>query len=182
MKKYKYFITSCIMLLLSATSTFAQDKEAKMTMSFAIVDSVNVCKVLVTSDGIPVNEVVVSLFVKRLFSNLKLGDPISTDSLGIASFEVPQDIPSPDSKLTVFAKIIDDENYINTETSGVINWGTIVVSDNSKVDERSIFAGRSKAPVFFIIVSLLSLFLVWGTLVYAVLQVFKIKRLGITNN
>ena len=182
MKKYKYFITSCIMLLLTTLTSFAQDKEATITLSFAKADSVNVCKALVTSEGVPVKEVPVSLFVKRMFSQLPIGEAVATDSTGVASFEVPQDLPSQNGKLTIFAKIVDDENYKNTEASGIVNWGTIIVSDNSKVDERSIFAGRNKAPIFFIIVSLLSLFLVWGTLIYAVLQVFKIKRLSSANN
>jgi len=170
------------MLLLTTLTSFAQDKEATITLSFAKADSVNVCKALVTSEGVPVKEVSVSLFVKRMFSQLPIGEAVATDSTGVASFEVPQDLPSQNGKLTIFAKIVDDENYKNTEASGIVNWGTIIVSDNSKVDERSIFAGRNKAPIFFIIVSLLSLFLVWGTLIYAVLQVFKIKRLSSANN
>ncbi|MDD5149953.1 MAG: hypothetical protein PHC28_05650 [Flavobacterium sp.] len=163
------------------TASFAQDKEAKITLTFAKVDSVNVCKALVTSEGSPVIEIPVNLSVKRLFSNLALGDAVSTDSTGVATFEVPQDIPSRDGKLTIFAKIEDDENYMNTETSGEVNWGTIVVSDNSNINERSIAAGRNGAPIYFIISSLLVIGLVWGFLIYSVLQVFKIKRLGTIN-
>jgi type 1 fimbria pilin len=119
--------------------------------------------------------------VKRLFSNLPIGDAVATDSTGVATFEVPQDIPSRNGKLTIFANIVDDENYMNTEASGEVNWGTVVVSDNSNVGERSISGGRSEAPIYFIISSLLAIGLVWGTLLYAVLQVFKIKRLGTVN-
>jgi hypothetical protein len=169
------------MLLLTTITSFAQDKEAKITLTFEKADSLYVCKALVTSEGVPVNEVPVSLFVKRMISPLPIGDAVATDSTGVATFDVPQDIPSSDGKLTIFAKIVDDENYKNTEASGVVNWGTIIVSDNSIVDERSNFAGRNKAPIFFIIVSLLSLFIVWGTLIYAVLQIFKIKRLSSSN-
>jgi hypothetical protein len=119
--------------------------------------------------------------VKRLFSNLPVGDAVATDSTGVATFEVPQDIPSRNGKLTIFAKIVDDENYTNTETSGIVNWGMVVVSDNSNVEDRSISARRDKAPIYFITASLLIIFLIWGTLIYAVLQVFKIKRLGNAN-
>jgi hypothetical protein len=179
MEKYKYFIATCLMLLFSTTTAFAQDKEAKITLTFAKADSLYICKALVTSEGKPVPEVPVNLSVKRLFSNLPIGDAVATDSTGVATFEVPQDIPSPKGKLIIFANIVDDENYMNTEAKGEVNWGTIVKRDDSNILERSISAGRDRAPLIFIIVSLLAIGLVWGTLFYAVLQVFKIKRLGL---
>ncbi len=181
MKKYNYFMATCILFLFSMTISNAQDKEAKITLTFEKADSLYVCKALVTSDGIPVSEVPVNLSVKRLFSNLPIGDPIATDSTGVATFDFPQDLPSRDGKLTVFANIVDNENYMNTETSAIVNWGKVVVSDNSNVEDRSISAGRDKAPIYFITASLLIIFLIWGTLIYAILQVFKIKRLGNAN-
>jgi hypothetical protein len=166
------------MILFSIATSFAQDKEAKISLTFEKVDSLNVCKAFVTSEGQPVMEVPVILSVKRLFSKLPIGDAIATDSTGVATFEFPNDIPSKNGKLTIFANIVDDENYMNTETSGEVNWGTVVVNDNSNVEERSIAAGRDEAPIYFIISSLLVIGLFWGVLVYAVLQVFKIKKLG----
>ncbi len=178
MKKYNYFLSTSLMMLFSIVASFAQDKEAKITLTFEKVDSLNVCKAFVTSEGQAVNEVPVNLSVKRLFSKLPIGDAIATDSTGVATFEFPQDIPSSNGKLTVFASIIDDENYVNTEASGEVNWGTVVISDNSNMEERSFSAARDKAPIYFIVISLLIIGLIWGTLVYAVLQVFKIKKLG----
>jgi len=166
------------MMLLAISTSFAQDKEAKITLSFEKADSLYVCKATVTSDGSPVIEVPVNLSVKRLFSKLAIGDAVATDSTGVATFEFPQDIPSKDGKLTIFASIADDENYMDTEVSGVANWGTVVVSDNSNVGERSIAAGRDEAPIYFIISSLVVIGIFWGILIYAVSQVFKIKRLG----
>ena len=180
MKKYTYLAT-CFMILFTVTISNAQDKEAKITLTFEKADSLYVCKALVTSEGTPVSEVPVNLSVKRLFSNLPIGDAVPTDSIGVATFEVPQDIPSRDGKLTIFAKIVDDENYMNTEISEIVDWGTIVVSDNSNVAERSIAAGRDGAPIYFIFSSLLVIGLVWGFLIYSVAQVFKIKRLGSLN-
>ena len=181
MKKYNYFIATCILFLFSLANTFAQDKEAKITLTFEKADSLYVCKALVTSEGIPVSEVPVNLSVKRLFSNLPIGDAIATDSTGVATFEFPQDIPSRTGKLTVFASIVDDENYRNAETKAVVNWGTVVVSDNSSVEDRSIAAGRDGAPIYFIISSLIIIGLFWGILIYSVVQVFKIKKLGSIN-
>lgn len=178
MKKYNYFLAAFLLILFSAATSFAQDKEAKITLTFEKVDSLHVCKAFVTSDGQPVIEVPVKLSVKRLFTKLPIGDAIATDSTGVATFEFPNDIPSKNGKLTLFASIVEDENYMDTETSGEVNWGTVVVSDNSNIDERSFSAGRDRAPIYFIAASLLIIGLIWGTLLYAVLQVFKIKRLG----
>ncbi|QBN18006.1 hypothetical protein [Flavobacterium nackdongense] len=178
MKKYNYFLAVILMILFSITTSFAQDKEAKITLTFEKVDSLLVCKASVISEGQPVVDVPVVLSVKRLYSKLPIGDAVATDSTGVASFEFPADIPSTNGKLTIFASIVDDENYKNTETSGLVNWGVIVSSDNSNIEERSFSAGRDKAPIYFIAISLLIIGLIWGTLLYAVLQVFKIKRLG----
>jgi hypothetical protein len=178
MKKYNNFLAVCIMILVSMTTSFAQDKEAKISLTFEKIDSLNVCKAFVTSEGQPVIEVPVKLSIKSLFAKLPIGDAIATDSTGMATFEFPNDIPSKNGKLTIFASIVEDENYMDTETSGEVNWGMVVVSDNSNVDERSFSAGRDRAPIYFIVISLLILGLIWGTLLYAVLQVFKIKRLG----
>lgn len=168
-------------MLFFPTVSFAQDKEAKIKLTFEKTDSLYICKALVTSEGLAAKEVPVSLFVKRLYSDLPIGDAVSTDSIGVATFEVPKDIPSLNGKLTIFARIVDDENYANTEVKGIVNWGSAVVIDNSNVEERSIFAGRDKAPIYFIVASLLAIAIVWGTLLYAVLQVFKIKKMSHVN-
>lgn len=176
MKKIKYFIGICVALLLSTTTTFAQDKEAKISLNLETVDGENVCTATVTSEDLPVAEVNVSLFAKRLLSHLPI-EEVSTDEQGVASFTVPKDIPSIDGKLILIAKIVDDENYINTEVSVETNWGTVVVIDNSNFDDRSLFAAREKAPVYFIAASLIILSLVWGTLIWALFQLIRIKRL-----
>ena len=53
MEKFNYFIATGILLFFAATNSYAQDKEAKITLSFAKVDSLYICKALVTSEGNP---------------------------------------------------------------------------------------------------------------------------------
>ena len=69
MKKYIYLL---LLSVFFTSTTFAQEKEAKLTLTFAKVDSQNVCKALVTSEDKPVKEVSVKLFVHRLFGLLHL--------------------------------------------------------------------------------------------------------------
>ncbi len=181
MKLYRKILIITSALLLTVGHNFAQDKQAELKLDFAKEDSLNVCKVNVVSEGQPVAEVSVKLFVKRLFGLLPVGEE-STDETGVASFEVPNDIPGDASgKLTIIAKIEDDENYENVETEAAVNWGVIKKDDTSIVANRSLAASRENAPIYFIIVSNLIIIGIWGTILYVVLQVFKIKRISSIN-
>jgi hypothetical protein len=165
-----------VMMLTSAIS-FAQDKEATMTMKLFRKDSVNVCEVTVVSENKPVSDVPVKIYVQRMFSLLTVGESKSTDESGIARFDFPHDIPGDaNGMLTIFAKIEDDENYGTLETKKDENWGTIKVK--METDERSLSASRGKAPIYFIVASNLIIFGIWGTLVYVILQLFKIRKIS----
>ncbi len=177
MKLNRIFKLLFILLCLVYGNLNGQDLEATMKMEFAKDDSLNICKVFVSSNDSVVKEVEVKLYVKRLFSLLPVGDATATDEDGMATFEFPKDIPADlNGKLLVIAKIEDDDNYANTEVSGEINWGTPRKA-NAEL-ERSLAGSRANAPIYFIVVSNLIIFGIWGTLVYVVLQLFRIKRLG----
>ena len=79
MKKYNYFLATSLLILFSIATSFAQDKVAKISLTFEKVDSIYVCKAFVTSEGQPVLEQPVILSVKRLFSKLPIGDAVATD-------------------------------------------------------------------------------------------------------
>lgn len=156
----------------------AQDKEAKITLAFENGDSLKICKAAVTSNDSAVKEVAVKLYVQRMFSLLPVGDG-TTDDEGIVNFEFPNDIPADQNgKLTIIAKIEDDENYKNTETRAEIDWGLKRNSVDSESAERSLSASRDKAPIYFIVATNLIIIGIWGTLIYVVLQIFKIKKIS----
>ena len=179
MKKYIYLL---LLSVFFTSTTFAQEKEAKLTLTFAKVDSQNVCKALVTSEDKPVKEVSVKLFVHRLFGLLPIGDAVSTDENGISSFNFPKDIPAESNgKLTVIAKVEDDDNFGSFEIKQDVDWGVIKAISTSENTERSISASRERAPIYFMVTSDLIILGIWGTLIYIVFQVFKIKRISSTN-
>ena len=179
MKKYIYLL---LLSVFFTSTTFAQEKEAKLTLTFAKVDSQNVCKALVTSEDKPVKEVSVKLFVHRLFGLLPIGDAVSTDENGISSFNFPKDIPAESNgKLTVIAKVEDDDNFGSFETKQDVDLGVIKAISTSENTERSISASRERAPIYFMVTSDLIILGIWGTLIYIVFQVFKIKRISSTN-
>ncbi len=181
MKITNYFLILCISVFFTSF-IFAQEKEAKLTISFTKVDSVNICKALVTSEDKPAKDVSVKLFVHRLFGLLPIGESVSTDENGIASFNFPKDIPAESNgKLTVIAKVEDDDHVGSLEAKQEVNLG--VIKDVSSIDknERSLSASRERAPIYFMVASDLIILGIWGTLIYIVFQVFKIKRISSIN-
>lgn len=177
MKSIKYILIICLGLFLNLNLR-AQEKEATLSISFAKEEGKNLCKVLVSSEGKPVKEVAVKLYVQRLFGLLPIGEEVASDENGISSFEFPSDIPlNSDGKLIVLAKVEDDENYGSFETQVESNLGIKVDLSQFDKHERSISAGRDRAPIYFIIASIVIISGIWGTLLYVVLQVFKLKNL-----
>ncbi len=176
MKTFKYILTLCFGVLF-VLNIWAQEKEATMTLSFAKVDSNDVCNVIVVSEGKPVADVTVKLYVERLFGLLPIGKDVTTDEMGLATFEFPANIPfNSDGKLIVFAEVEDDENYGSFEIKSETNIG--VKEDLTKLEkaERSLSGSRDNAPIYFIVASISIITGIWGTLLYVVLQIFKIKR------
>jgi hypothetical protein len=176
MKTFKYILTICFGVFFTLYSG-AQEKEAIMTLSFAKVDASDVCNVLVVSEGKPVADITVKLFVERLFGLLPIGKDVTTDEMGLATFEFPANIPfNSDGKLIVLAKVEDDENYGSFEIKSETNIG--VKEDLTKLEkaERSLSGSRDNAPIYFIVASISIIIGIWGTLIYVVLQIFKIKR------
>jgi hypothetical protein len=162
------------MYLLSGT-VIAQDKTAEMSISFAKEDDKNVCKVNLVSEGKPAAEVAVKLYVKRLFGNLQVGEEVSTDESGVASFEFPSDIPlNSEGKLIVLAKVEDDENYGSIEEETQTAIGIKVDLTQLELEKRSI--SGADAPLYFIAGSLVIFAGIWGAIIYVVLLVFKIKK------
>jgi hypothetical protein len=162
------------MYLLSGT-VIAQDKTAEMSISFAKEDDKNICKVTLISEGKPAAEVAVKLFVKRLFGNLQIGEEVSTDEGGIASFEFPSDIPlNSDGKILVLAKVEDDENYgsIDAEIQSTIG----VKKDLTQLDLENRSISGANAPIYFIVGCLVIFAGIWGAIIYVILLVFKIKK------
>lgn len=177
MKKYISLLILILSLFISMPLR-AQEKEATMEIKFEKVDSSNVCNVYVVSEGKPVKEVAVKLYVERLFGLLPIKDEVSTDENGVASFEFPTNLPlNSDGKLIVLAKVEDDENYGSFEAKSESTIGYKPDLSFLEKRERSLSAGRDRAPIYFIIASISIISAIWGTLIYVVLQVFKLKKL-----
>lgn len=164
---------------------FAQDDEVHkavtIKLSFTEEDSIKTCSALVMEDTMPVKEIEVKFYVKRLFSLLPIGKGSETDESGSASVEFPSDLPGDkDGNLEVVAKIEDDESYGTVEVYENVKWGIRPSPEHNEWGNRSLSASREKAPTYLIIASNLIIAVIWGTIFYVFIQIFRIRKKGLS--
>lgn len=164
--------------------SIAQEKRtATIKLDFTKTDTSKTCTATVMSDSsLPVKEKEVHLYVKGLYSLLEIGKPVTTDENGVAAFKFPTNLPSSNNgMLSLIAKIEKDETYGTVETQTDVNWGA-AIKDESVWGDRSLSASREKAPMFLVVASTLIIFFIWGTIVYVVFQLLRIKKSAKVSN
>lgn len=132
---------------------------------------------------IPVADVEIKIGVQRLASVLPINKEatITTDSTGrgFADFELDSIPGDQTGMIHLVAKIEDHELFGNLETSLQVPWGKPSHFINSHFAERSLWARGNKVPIWLAGLAYTIIFSVWGTLIYLILQFFKIRRLGL---
>jgi hypothetical protein len=170
-----------IFLSLSNFAIYSQDNSAQINMEFIEKESGKIVVIHVLEEDSlgthPVNGLEVFLYVKRMFSDLPLGDRFNfTDKKGIVEIEFPSDLPGDlVGNLDVILKIEDAETIKDTVVYAVVKWGIPEVFE--KVDEkRSLWAARANAPLSLLILVNVMLFTVWGIIIYIFFELYLIKK------
>lgn len=154
-------------------------KPAKLKVSFYEEDSVRYVKIEGTqlnSDGTetPITEGTVIIGVPKMLSILRIAE-ITLDSTGTGSAEFPMDIIGDSlGNLTVVAFIEENEIFGNVRASADNNWG--LPKHLISPDRPSRELWTPIAPLWMIITLIIMLAGVWGHYVYAVVQLFMIKK------
>lgn len=158
--------------------------ESGLDMTLEEEDSVRQVHIVLTETDatgkeVPVKEVEVSLFVKRMFGLLPLSDhPETTDENGEILAEFPADLRGDTAgNLVIVAKIEDHEKFGNLEFSRKINWGIPLQIDPEK-NARELWSSRANAPVYLIVIVNSMLIGIWGVIFYILFQAYKIIKLG----
>ena len=129
----------------------------------------------------PVKDVEIKIAIKRMDGNLTVGDEptYTTDSSGIVTAEFKRDsIPGDaNGNIVLIAKVEENDNYGNLSVEKTAKWGA-PFKYYSTFNERSLFASRNKTPIWLLFMAYFIIGIVWGTLIYLVFQIFKIKKLG----
>jgi hypothetical protein len=178
-----------------ATKQFEEsEQEVEITRAKLLLDTINdgdarsITATLMELSGdswAPVKEADVRLGVKRLGGVLSAGsDPTyATDESGkaTAAFEREKLAGDKNGSLILMAKVEDNETYGNLVTEMKAPWGVKVSNGNEFFQERSLWAKRQKAPYWLLFLANSIIIGVWGTIIYLLYLIFKMRKLGSVN-
>jgi hypothetical protein len=120
--------------------------------------------------------------IARLGGILSAGDEetYTTDSTGAVTVELKKDSLPGDLKgnIVLVAKVEDNDQYGNLLVNKTVPWGVSVKSDNTFFDQRTLWSTRFKTPLWLLFMAYSIVIGVWGTIIYLITQIIKIKKLG----
>lgn len=135
------------------------------------------------SEWTPVKDVEVKIMVKRLLGDLPVSETESytTDSTGQVVGEFKRDSLPGDIKgnLILLARTEDNDLYGNLLVEKTLNWGKPLQDNNDAYNSRSLWGTRYKTPLWLLGIAYSIIIGVWGVIIFLVVQIFKIKKLGI---
>ena len=152
-------------------------KRARLEITPIKEDSLLTVKVklidLSTGTETAVPETDLGVFVKRLFSALKLGEG-KTDEAGEASIEIPNNLPGDShGNITLLAKLDENEVYGNLEAAVTQQWGA-PVSDELKELPRSLWS--THPPIWMLVTFIVLMAAVWGHYLVIIVQLFRLRK------
>jgi len=133
------------------------------------------------NEWVAVKEIEMKLGVKRSLGNLTVGDAESytSDSTGTASAEYKRDSMPGDEKgnLVLVARVEDNDVYGNLVVEKPVAWGV-----KAKVEQnfwhRSLWSTGGRAPIWLLTIAFAIIIGVWGTLIYLLRQLLKMRKIG----
>src|SRR5215204_916161 len=152
------------------TKAAVQVNKAKLEIDTSRTDetrnvTVNV-KALQNGEWVPAKDVELKIAVKRSIGNLPIGDEetYTTDSTGSVTAEFKRDSLLGDSKgnFILVARTEDNETLGNIIAEKKVTWGIAPTIDNS-FNNRSLWATRSKTPIWLLFMASSIVIGVWGT-------------------
>jgi len=130
------------------------------------------------SIGESLEEIDLFFYVERTFSLLPIGDVFNTtDENGEVTIEFPADLPGDSvGNVKVIVKLEDAEDYSNTETSEIINWG-IPTQIDVKKEQRSLWAAGANAPISLLLLTNTLIAVAWGIIFYILYRIYQISKI-----
>ncbi|MFN8257201.1 MAG: hypothetical protein U0W24_16015 [Bacteroidales bacterium] len=155
--------------------------DLNLELSLEEVDSVRTITIKATKTGkneiqVPVLGMEINVYVRRLFSDLKVGSVTLDDTEGVGSTEFTTIPGDSAGNILIVAKVDDNEVFSNVETVKPSNWGTKVSYDIEK-NKRELWT--NEAPLWMAITLAVFLLGVWYHLVRVFIKMYKVKKLGV---
>lgn len=132
----------------------------------------------------PAADVELKAGVKRMGGLLSGGEEESytTDSAGVALIAFNKDSLPGDQqgRITLMARIDENEELGNLTVEKTVPWGIAVNPRRDFFNERTLWSTRFNAPYWLLVMAYSIVIAVWGTLIYLIMQLIRIKKLGKT--
>ncbi len=160
--------------------------KAQIVLDTATVDSVRNIKVRVNKwnngSWSPAPDVEMKVGVRRVGGIISAGDEdtYTTDSTGTITVEMTKKGIPGDLKgnYILAARVDDNDSYGNLLVEKTVPWGTVLKPDNSFFETRALWSTRTRAPLWLLFMAYGIVISVWTTLIYLVILLIRIKKLG----
>lgn len=181
-------------LMAKSTATKAYEEtetDVELTQAKLVLDTLNdgdarsLVATLMERSGdtwTPVKDADVKLGVKRLGGILSAGTDASytTDETGKATAAFERDtLPGDkDGNVILTAKVEDNDTYGNLVVEMKAPWGAKFRPGHDPFNDRTLWSTRNKAPYWLLFLANSIIIIVWGVLIYLIVQIFKMRKLG----
>jgi hypothetical protein len=133
----------------------------------------------------PAKDVEMKVGVSRSAGSiLSAGDEATytTDSTGTVTAEFKKVLLPGDEKgnIVLVAKVEDNDKYGNLVVEKSVPWGVAEKTDNSFFDQRTLWSTRFRTPFWLLFMAYSIVIGVWGTIIYLIIQIVKIKKIGMS--
>ncbi len=134
------------------------------------------------NDWVPVKDIDIRLAIKRMHGNLSVGDKetYTSDSTGVSSAEFKRDSIPGDEKgnIILVAQVDDNDTYGNLVTEKTAGWGKALQPSKNFFAQRTLWSTARETPLWLLFTVWIIVAGIWGTIIYLVFQILKIKRMG----
>ncbi len=134
------------------------------------------------SKWVPAKDVEMKVGISRMGGILSAGDDptYTTDSSGSVTVELKKDSLPGDEKgnIVLVAKVEENDIYGNLSLEKTVPWGVAFKPDNDFFNQRTLWTTRNRTPIWLLFMAYSIMLGVWGTILYLVGQMIKIKKLS----
>ena len=131
---------------------------------------------------VPVKDVEMKIGIQRHGGILSAGEAATytTDSTGTAIVQLNKDSLPGDIKgnIILAASVEDNDIFGNLMVEKTVPWGVSVITAPGFFDQRTLWSTRFRTPIWLLVMAYSIVIGVWGTIIYLVMQIIKIKKLG----
>lgn len=129
---------------------------------------------------LPLNEVDVHFYLKSDFGLMRVGEISNFTGVdGKVKVVFPENIiGDTEGNVKLVVKIENNFLYNDTEVFVEKQWGKPLVSHEDVFNRRSLWGARDKSPVWLLILANGILVVVWGVILFVIINLFRIKKEG----